>query len=101
MVYQYTESEDKMKLYRICTENKNYPAILDQLDSRFPNGYTIINANGAWQGQREKSLIIEIVEGGIPYVDITDINRLVYWLKKYNEQDAVMLQVIEIESQLL
>ncbi|MCK5608859.1 hypothetical protein KAR91_43705 [Candidatus Pacearchaeota archaeon] len=85
-----------MKLYRICTENKNYSAILDRLDSQFPDGYTIINANGAWQGQREKSLIIEIVS---EYPN--GIGKLAYWLKKYNEQDTVMLQVIEIESQLL
>jgi len=88
-----------MKLYRICTENKNYPAILDRLDSQFPDGYTIINANGAWQGVREKSLIIEIVSDS-PSIE-SDIGRLAYWLRKVNDQDAVMLQVIDIYNQLL
>lgn len=85
-----------MKLYRICTENKNYAAILDRLDSQFPDGYTIINANGAWQGKREKSLIIEIVQKA----DV-NIQHLVYWLKKHNEQNAVMVQVIDIDNWLL
>lgn len=88
-----------MKLYRVCTENKNYENIVNYLDQHFPDGYTIINANGAWQGQREKSLIIEIVSNK-PYAE-SSIGKLCYWLKKYNEQDAVMVQAIEIESQLM
>lgn len=87
-----------MKLYRVCTENKNYENIVEYLDQCFPDGYTTINANGAWQGQHEKSLIIEIVSGA-PSIE-SDIGKLCYWLKKFNEQDAVMLQVIEIECYL-
>lgn len=82
-----------MKLYRICTENKNYPDILDYLDEHFPDGYTIINANGAWQAVREKSLVIEIVNSNDPH-----IAHLCYWLKKHNNQDAVLVQIIEIQQ---
>ena len=89
-----------MKLYRVCTENKNYPDILDYLDKHFPDGYTVIHANGAWQGKREKSLVIEIVEGGIPHADITEINHFIYWLRKHNEQNTVMLQIINAEIHL-
>jgi len=85
-----------MKLYRICTENKNYPAILDRLDNQFPDGYTIINANGAWQGQREKSLIIEIT-----CTLSKEIEQFAYWLHKHNKQQAVLIQVIEIDRWLL
>lgn len=88
-----------MKLYRICTENKNYPDILDYLDEHFTNGYTVIHANGAWQGIREKSLIIEIVSNAVSIE--SDIGKLAYWIRKVNKQNAVLLQVIEIESQLL
>ena len=91
-----------MKLHRIFTENKNYAAITDRLDIQFPGGYTIINANGAWQGQCEKSLIIEIVSDSPPSPSIeSDIGKLAYWLKKFNGQDAVLLEVIECESRLL
>ncbi|KKN19120.1 hypothetical protein LCGC14_0948760 [marine sediment metagenome] len=89
-----------MKLYRIFTENVNYQNITERLDIHFPNGYTIINANGARQGQREKSLIIEIVINS-PVAFYKPVEQFVYWLKKFNEQDAVLLEVIECESRLL
>ena len=88
-----------MKLYRICTENKNYNYIVEQLDKYFPDGYTIINTNGAWQGQHEKSLVIEIVSDTSQTK--LDIKKLAYLLKKMNNQQAVMLQVIEVDSYLL
>lgn len=87
-----------MKLYRICTENKNYPDILDYLDEHFPNGYIVMHANGAWQGIREKSLIIEIISNAVSYE--SDIGKLAFWLKKHNKQEAVLLQVIEIDNHL-
>lgn len=85
-----------MKLYRVCTENKNYPDILDYLDEHFPDGYTVIHANGVWQGKREKSLIIEIF-GGLG----TDIEKLAYWLRKHNQQNAVLVQVLDVADWLL
>ena len=80
-----------MKLYRVCTENKNYNDILDYLDEHFPDGYTIINANGAWQGIREKSLIVEVMSE-----HNNAIESLAYWLRKHNKQQAVLVQVIDI-----
>lgn len=89
-----------MKLYRICTQNLNYPDILDYLDEHFTNGYTVIHANGAWQGIRERSLIIEIVINS-PVKFYAAIDKLAYWLRKHNKQEAVLVQVIEIDKQLL
>lgn len=83
-----------MKLYRVCTENKNYNDILDYLDKHFPDGYTVIHANGAWQGKREKSLVIEIV---IRHGCQDEIGHLAYWLQKHNKQQAILVQVIEID----
>ena len=87
-----------MKLYRICTENKNYPDILDYLDKYFPDGYTVIHADGAWQGIREKSLVIEII-GKKDFAESPDvlIEHLVYWLKKHNEQQAVLIQALNVD----
>lgn len=85
-----------MKLYRICTENKNYQDVCQYLDEHFPDGYTIINANGAWQGVREKSLVIEIT-GTWQNISIK-IEKLAYWLKKYNNQQAILVQVIDIDD---
>jgi len=80
-----------MKLYRVCTENKNYPDILDYLDKHFPDGYTVIHANGAWQGQREKSLVIEIVGELTAFYQVS-LAHFIYFLKKHNGQQAVMVQ---------
>lgn len=82
-----------MKLYRVCTENKNYSNILDYLDKHFSNGYTVIHANGAWQGKREKSLVIEIVS---KEQNSITIEHLAYWLRKHNDQQAVLVQVLDI-----
>lgn len=88
-----------MKLYRICTENLNYNDILDYLDEHFPDGYTVIHANGAWQGQREKSLVIEITRPTAG--SDVEIGHLAYWLKKHNNQQAVMLQIVGVNVQIL
>ena len=93
------ERDNTMKLYRIFTENVNYQNITDRLNIQFPDGYTITQSNGAWQGQHEKSLIIEIVSDSLSIE--SDIGTLAYWLKKFNKQDAVLLEVIECESRLL
>ena len=91
-----------MKLYRVCTENKNYPDILDYLDQNFPDGYTVIHANGTWQGVREKSLVIELVVDNACFrFDNSDIEHFIYWLKKHNEQDEVMLQTFDVVIDLL
>lgn len=87
-----------MKLYRICTENKNYTKILDYLDKHFPDGYTIINANGAWQGIREKSLVIEIAyESENPTTWWQMVEKFCYWLKKHNDQQAVLVQIVDVK----
>lgn len=90
-----------MRLYRICTQNLNYPDILDYLDKHFPDGYTVLHANGAWQGVREKSLVIEIIDNSQSNTGIIDIKHLCYWLKKHNEQNAAMLQIIPIVLNML
>jgi len=82
-----------MKLYRVCTENKNYNDVLDYLDQHFPDGYTVLHANGAWQGNREKSLVIEIVR---KEQNSIIIEHLAYWLRKHNDQQAVLVQVLDI-----
>lgn len=88
-----------MKLYRVITENKNYQDILQYLDNHFPDGYTIISTNGAWQGQREKSLIIEVLRT-TPGADL-DIGHFAYWLKKHNKQEAILVETINVDVQYL
>ena len=88
-----------MKLYRIVTENKNYNDILVYLMEHKLDA-TIIQANGLWQGRAEKSIVIEIVINS-PVALYRAIENLVFWLKKHNKQEAVMLQVLDADVKLI
>jgi hypothetical protein len=91
-----------MKLYRVITENKNYQDIIAYLMEHKFNA-TIIQANGLWQGRAEKSIVIELAECdkplGISLMD--EVEKLVYFIKKNNKQEKVMLQEINAELWLL
>ena len=90
------------KLYRVITENKNYNDIIVYLMEHKLDA-TIIQANGLWQGRAEKSIVIEIAECSTPmYISIEQaVEKLVYWLKKHNMQDKVMLQEVNAELWLM
>ena len=91
-----------MKLYRIVTENKNYQDILVYLMEHKLDA-TIIQANGLWQGRAEKSIVIEIAECTLPLNGSIEqaVEKLVYFIKKHNAQDKVMLQEINAELWLM
>lgn len=79
-------------LYRICTENKNYEDIV-KLVSRYFDGFTVIKTEGYWKGQKEHSLIIEIVS------DAKDteqkIGKIIFDIKRMNKQESVLVEKIE------
>ncbi len=89
-----------MKLYRIVTENIHFQGIVEYLKKHKLDA-TIINANGLWQGGTEKSIVVEIVRWPNNDYDETAIEKFVYWLKKHNKQDKVMLQEVNAEIWLL
>jgi len=92
-----------MKLYRIFTENKNYTDIIAQLQLRKLDA-TIFQTNGLWQGRAEKSLCIETtepIEHNTYYNYETELQGFIFWLKKHNKQDKVLLQQFNIEAYLL
>lgn len=86
-----------MKLYRILTENKNYQGIIAQLQLRGIDA-TIIQSNGLWQGKAEKSIVIEILRWPNNNHDTSNIESFIYWLKKHNKQDKILLQTINLEN---
>ncbi len=85
-----------MILYRILTENKNKDKIVDLATCYFES-FTMLKAQGYWQGQPENSLIIEIVLPKISLAPYTLASRI----KNLNYQQCVMVQAINIESQLI
>lgn len=87
-----------MKLYRICTENKNRAAI-ERLVSSYVDGFTILEGTGYWKGNREQSLIIEIA-GGETYLPSV-VQQIAEQIKLCNTQEAVLVQTSEVESELI
>lgn len=85
-------------VYRLFTENRNYDQIKKLVGECF-DGFTIIKADGVWQGESEHSLIIEI---DYPHKDsYKKIEQLCYAIKKLNQQDKILVQRIESDSKLV
>ena len=82
----------KMALYRIITENINQPDII-KLVAEYTSGFTLIETQGYWQGKPENSLIIEIVGIGC-----STANKIARAIKKLNNQESVLIQLIEAKD---
>lgn len=78
-------------MFRILTENKNQNRVVEIVGKKF-TGFTIIAATGFWKGQREDSLIIEIIGDD---VKVEDVNAIATEIKNVNNQEAVLVQKIE------
>jgi PII-like signaling protein len=77
--------------YRIYTENKNRMDIIETVQ-RFCLGFTVFHAFGFWKGDGEMSIVIEVIDADPKY-----IASLAMWIKEYNNQDAVMVTVDQVE----
>jgi len=89
-----------MKLYRVITENIHFQAITDYLKEHKLDATILSGGYGLWHGHMEKSIVIEIVDGGDMQTQ-SDIESLVYYIKKYNKQERVMLQILNADVFLL
>jgi len=87
------------KLYRIVTENIHFQAIVEYLKEHKLDATIIGGSYGLWQGQQERSLVIEIVTGRDE--TLGDIESFAYWLKKFNGQDKVLVQIIEADIRFM
>jgi hypothetical protein len=84
---------NRMKLYRLLTENKNKKWLCRLISENF-SGFTIYETIGYWQGKQEKSLVIEILEENVS--DMTKIERICKSICGYSKQDVVMVQSIDV-----
>lgn len=82
-------------MFRILTENKNVEQVKTALVG-LGLDYTVYFAEGAWQGQPENSLMIEL--DNIPRQRAEEAAILI---KEMNRQQAVLLQEIPVMSQFL
>ncbi len=89
-----------MKLYRICTEDKNRKTVEILASSYFP-GCSFIFGSGRWKGKKEKSLFIDYVDTG--ELDGIDerINRLSGKIERLNGQECVLVLSWEVEARFI
>lgn len=86
-----------MKLYRICTENKNREQVEQAIGVLF-DGFTVFEASGYWQGKRELSLVIEIIGESD---DSRHIEMVATTIRDFNKQECVLVQELEIEAKFV
>ena len=78
-----------MKMLTIlATEDVNKEAILDLLDANL-SGYTISSTCGVWEGTRENSLFIYVVNA-----DPEIIDSVIEKIKEMNNQECVTVLTI-------
>ncbi len=88
----------KMKRYRIYTEDKNFCKIIDKFAETLP-GFTVYFTIGFWKGEKEISLVIEILmEDDFTKHAELNILDLAQWIKGNNQQESVMITIEEIET---
>lgn len=85
---------------RIFTENKNYHDVVKLVRQSLPCA-TFIRAEGLWQGQTEKTLIIEIDCGTRPDEYRKRAEKIAWAVKKLNQQEKILVQWIECQSDLI
>lgn len=74
-------------LYRLYTEDKNREGI-EQIISKYFDGFTLIPAIGYWKGNKEQSLIVEILSDKdvLPVVE-----QIAEEIKRVNDQQSVLI----------
>lgn len=82
-------------LYHILTEDINRPAIERIVGESF-DAYTFIHAEGHWRGKAEHSLVIELDTDRS-----NDVAIVARRIKEYNKQEAVLVQRLNVESELI
>ncbi len=80
----------KVRIYRIYTEKK---VGIEKLISFYFDGFSILNAIGYWKGQREDSIVIEIITN-----DNNKVKALVQEIKKTNRQECVLVTIGECKA---
>ena len=72
-------------MIRLYTEDVNRAGTIAILDKDFP-GYTVIPTLGRWNGQDEKSLMVEVAGESLPSVESAARE-----IKTANHQESVMV----------
>jgi hypothetical protein len=90
--------------YRIYTEAKNVDGIKNLVKFYF-DGTTIYMTDGFFEGQSEKSLVIEVILdrewGDGPHPNYSKVRTFAEFLKNSNEQKSVLITRTEVEVEII
>lgn len=90
-----------MQLYRIYTEKKNIGAIENLLNIYF-KGYTLINGTGYYEGEKENSLIVEVIlEPSGTNLNHDNLQKIADEIKKFNNQKSVLITCSNIVADFI
>jgi hypothetical protein len=78
-------------LYRIYTERINVQKVCQLVSKRYA-GFTLLDANGYWENEKEKSLIVEIIGDE---KERESVRKLASEIKVANSQQAVLVQELK------
>jgi hypothetical protein len=85
-----------MTSYRIYTEDVDHAGIYQIMD-RYFDSYTVIHANGVWEGQHEKTVILEIVEDETDAV-VVGVKLAATQIRDLNNQQSVLVTVNKLDD---
>lgn len=89
------------QLYRIYTEKKNTGMIENLLNIYF-KGYTLINGTGYYEGEKENSLIIEILlEPSGTNLNRDNLLKIADEIKRFNNQKSVLITCTNINAEFI
>ena len=86
-----------MNTYRIYTEDKNRDKVLNMTSVYF-KGFTFFPCIGYWMGDREDSLVIEIIGEAHIY---RHVQSLAHWIKVQNKQQNVLITTTPSEREMV
>lgn len=79
-----------MKLYRIHTE---YNENIGDIVSQYFDGFTLVSAMGYYKGEKEHSIIIEIMGEDNIHSLVSDVSEIIRWS---NKQKEVLFYAIQL-----
>lgn len=86
-----------MKCFRIYTENKR-DGVAERLTAAHFVGFNITETTGYWQGQREDSIVIEIIANDD---EALKVEALANEIKRELQQEAVLVTATDIVGTLV
>lgn len=87
-------------VYRLYTEDKNRDATMKLIGTQFAN-FTTSLGSCYWHGQKEYTIVIEIVDDGQCKNMLKRIKALVSGIKALNSQEEILLAVSKADIRFL